>query len=68
LGFEEAVSDSGVKPIPSIFDGSKVKALGFYKGEKASGFNNICYCDDLGSPIAITISSTDLCPCEEVRS
>lgn len=34
----------------------------FLKGEKTSGFNKICFYDNLGSEVAITIKSTDLCP------
>ena len=34
----------------------------FYKGERTSGMNKICYYDCLGSEAAITISSVSLCP------
>ena len=34
----------------------------FFKGERTSGMNKICYYDCLGSEAAITISSVSLCP------
>lgn len=34
----------------------------FYKGEKISGMNKICYYDHIGSEVAITIKSYDICP------
>lgn len=34
----------------------------FFKGEKVSGMNKICFYDHLGSEVAITISATSLCP------
>ena len=34
----------------------------FYIREEMSGFNKICYYDHLGSKVAITIKSTQLCP------
>ena len=34
----------------------------FFKGERTSGMNKICYYDCLGSEAAITISSISLCP------
>ena len=34
----------------------------FLKGEKTSGFNKMCFYDQLGSEVAITIKSTELCP------
>jgi hypothetical protein len=37
-------------------------ATAFLKGEKTSGFNKICIYDHMGSDVAITIKSTDLCP------
>lgn len=36
----------------------------FYIGERMAGLNKICYYDDMGSTIAITISALDLCPME----
>lgn len=40
----------------------RVAATCFKTGESTSGMNKICYYDCLGSPAAITISSTSLCP------
>ncbi len=34
----------------------------FYTGEVISGMNKICYYNHLGSTVAITLRSTDLCP------
>lgn len=34
----------------------------FFKYERISGMNKICYYDALGSEYAITISSVSLCP------
>jgi hypothetical protein len=34
----------------------------FKTGEQSSGMNKICFYDDLGSTVAITIKSTELCP------
>jgi len=34
----------------------------FLKGEYISGMNKICLYDHLGSTVAITISSVQLCP------
>lgn len=34
----------------------------FLKGEKTSGFNKICFYDNMGSEVAITIKATELCP------
>jgi hypothetical protein len=34
----------------------------FYRGEQASGMNEICYYDCLGSAYAITVRAVDLCP------
>ena len=34
----------------------------FFKGERTSGMNKICYYDCMGSEAAITISSVSLCP------
>ena len=36
-------------------------AMAFLKGEKTSGLNKICFYDHMGSEVAITIKSTDLC-------
>jgi len=37
-------------------------AICFYKGERTSGMNKICFYDCLGSAAAITISAVALCP------
>ena len=34
----------------------------FYKGEMVSGLAKICYYDCVGSLVAITIGSAELCP------
>jgi len=34
----------------------------FLTGEQISGMNKICYYNHLGSKVAITIKSTQLCP------
>ncbi len=34
----------------------------FLKGERVSGMNKICYYDDLGSTLAITVSAYEICP------
>lgn len=34
----------------------------FYIGERMAGLNKICYYNDMGSTVAITISAMDLCP------
>jgi len=34
----------------------------FFKSEKVSGMNKICFYDHMGSEVAITISATSLCP------
>ena len=34
----------------------------FYKRERISGMNKICYYDHLGSEVAITIKAHELCP------
>lgn len=39
-----------------------VAGTAFLKGEQVSGMNKICYYEHLGSVIAITIGSTELCP------
>lgn len=41
---------------------AKAEVTCFYKSEKISGMNKICYYDCLGSAAAITIKSTQLCP------
>ena len=36
--------------------------VAFLTGERTSGMNKICFYDHLGSDVAITIGSTQLCP------
>lgn len=36
--------------------------MAFFKYERTSGMNKICVYDHLGSDVAITIQSTQLCP------
>ncbi len=43
-------------------NGTAYAATGFLKREKISGMYKICYYDCLGSEVAITIKSTELCP------
>lgn len=40
----------------------RVAATCFSTGEQVSGMNKICYYDCLGSAVAITVRSIDLCP------
>ena len=44
------------------FASSAFAGTAFLKGEKTSGMNKICFYDHLGSEVAITVKSTDLCP------
>lgn len=37
-------------------------ALCFFKGERVSGMNKICFYDCLGSTTAINVKSYELCP------
>jgi hypothetical protein len=37
-------------------------ARAFFKYERISGMNKICFYDHLGSEVAITISAVKLCP------
>jgi hypothetical protein len=39
-----------------------VAGTAFLKSEQISGMNKICYYDELGSTVAITIGATELCP------
>ena len=41
---------------------SAFAATAFYKGEKLSGMNKICYYDYLGSEYVKTIRSHEVCP------
>lgn len=51
-------------PAPKSLDEKPVKvaAMCFKTGEQQSGMTKICYYDCLGSPAAITIGATSLCP------
>jgi len=44
------------------FASSAYAGKAFYKRERISGMNKICYYDHLGSEVAITIKSHELCP------
>ena len=37
-------------------------ATGFYKGEKISGLNKVCFYDVLGSPYTVNVGAAQLCP------
>ena len=37
-------------------------SVGFFSGERISGFNKICFYNKLGSVYTINIPSTSLCP------
>jgi hypothetical protein len=39
-----------------------IAATAFLKGQYVSGMNRICLYDHLGSTVAITVRSIDLCP------
>ncbi len=39
-----------------------IAGIAYFKYERISGFNKICYYDYMGSEIAITIGSIELCP------
>jgi len=41
---------------------SAVAGTAFFKHERTSGMNKICVYDHLGSEVAITIKSYQLCP------
>ena len=42
--------------------------LCFFKGERTSGMNTICFYDCISGPAAITISAAQLCPMSITRS
>ena len=46
----------------SVVASAAFAGTAFLKSEKTSGFNKICFYDHVGSEVAITIKSTDLCP------
>jgi hypothetical protein len=45
-----------------IASASAFAGTAFYKGEKLSGMNKICYYDYLGSEYVKTIRSHEVCP------
>ena len=45
-----------------LFASSAFAGTAFFKYDRTSGMNKICYYDHLGSEVAITIRSTSLCP------
>ncbi len=45
-----------------VFASSAFAGTAFFKYERTSGMNKICYYDHLGSEVAITLKSTQLCP------
>ena len=45
-----------------VFASSAYAGKAFYKSERISGLNKICYYDHMGSEVAITIKSHELCP------
>lgn len=59
LSSPQASEDSGVSKGGSSIN---LAVLCFKTGEQKSGMNKICYYDCLGSTVAITISSVELCP------
>lgn len=46
----------------ALFSAPSFAGVAFYKGERVSGMNRICYYDYLGSTVAITISAASVCP------
>ena len=46
----------------ALMSTSAFAGTAFFKYERISGMNKICVYDHLGSEVAITISSTSLCP------
>lgn len=49
-------------PLEVQSTGNQLAATCFKSGEQDAGMNKICYYDCLGSTVAITIRSTQLCP------
>ena len=41
---------------------TQIAAVCFKNGEQVSGMNKICYYNCMGSTVAMTVKSTDLCP------
>ena len=45
-----------------VFASSAFAGTAYFQYERTSGMNKICYYDHLGSEVAITLKSTQLCP------
>ena len=45
-----------------FFASAAFAGTAFFKYERTSGMNKICFYDHLGSEVAITISAVKLCP------
>ena len=45
-----------------VFASSAFAGTAFFKYERTSGMNKICFYDHLGSEVAITQSAVSLCP------
>lgn len=45
-----------------VFASSAFAGTAFFKYERSSGMNKICFYDHIGSEVAITVKSYDLCP------
>jgi len=58
LGAAAAVFNRSAMPSPATAN----RSTGFFKRDYTSGFNRICIYDSLGSEVAITIRSVDICP------
>jgi len=48
--------------ILALISSSAYAGTAFFKYERISGLNKICFYDHLGSEVAITIKSYELCP------
>jgi len=46
----------------ALISSSAYAGTAFFKYERISGINKICFYDHLGSEVAITIKSYELCP------
>ena len=46
----------------SLVASSAFAGTAYFKYDRISGMNKICYYDHVGSTVAITVSSTSLCP------
>jgi hypothetical protein len=45
-----------------VFASSAFAGTAYFKYERTSGMNKICFYDHLGSEVAINVKSYDLCP------